>query len=243
MVPDELFKNIILKLRNGQPISSEMSDVLDRIKSNSKYAQEFLLDFLDKIIEIGEYNAEVMRIIGEFLSGTIDMEEFSYKLFNAGKVGYDEFDDISDESLIRHDNIKRGLHDYIYPFSTAQFYHPISDESIFEKMIRTIFEFTRDDEPYLRGVCYDYCLFLCALDIMKNGSTKYTMRCGIERGRGVNWFMHDGSKVVDPFNGIYTDDKKYKISCVREIITPFGDNLIKKAIIAHENSTLSSSIR
>lgn len=222
---DEIFEEIILKLKSGKLISEETKEILKAIKFDESAPQRFLLDFLNRIIRTQKYNVKIVELIEEFLSGKIDIKTMSYKLFNEGKKGYGEFCDIYDESLIRHDNLKRGLCDYIYPYEKPQFYHFAASESIFEKMIRTIFEFTRGDEPYPRGVCFDYCMFLCALDIIKEGRTRYTITCGIEKNGAINYFISDQSEVIDPFNGIYTSIDNYEINGSVNTIIPNGVGL------------------
>lgn len=188
IITDELFCQIISKLKNGELISSEMSRVFEIFSDNENLAYSFLKEFLDKIKDSNNYNSEIMNIIDNFLNGTISIKDLSYKIFNDGKTGYTEFDGLMDRSLIRHDNIKRGLCKYIYPYKTSQFYHFRNHESYFEKMIRVLFEFTRGDEPYLRGVCFDYCLFLCALDMVRNNKTDFIIKCAIET-EGINFFI------------------------------------------------------
>lgn len=226
MITDELFNSIIIKLKNGEQISREMSEVLLMIKTDENVAQAFLLEFLNKIIESGNYNVQIMKIISDFLSNRIDIKTLSYKLFNEGKTGYGLNDDLYDKSLILHDNYKRGLRCYIYPYSKAQFYHYKDTESIIEKMLRVLFEFTRVDEPYLRGVCFDYCMFLCALDIIKRNRTDFIIECGITLSGEIHWFIvKNNSEVLDSFNGIYTDLNRYKIKGVISEIIPVGRNL------------------
>lgn len=147
---DELFNKIILNLKSGKPISADVDEILDMIRKDENTMQFFLSTFLYKIIESNKYSKEVISIVNDYLSGRIDIKTLSYKLFNEGKTGYSEYDDIYDKSLIVHDNIKRGLRDYIYQYKKAQFYHFRENETLFEKMLRVLFEFTRDDEPYLR---------------------------------------------------------------------------------------------
>lgn len=211
IITDELFSQIISKLKNGELISSEMSIVFELFSDDENLAYRFLKEFLDKIKDSNNYNSEIMNLIDNFLNGTICIKELSFGLFNAGKTGYTEFDDLKDRSLIRHDNIKLGLCDYIYPYKTPQF-SSIYNESYFEKMIRVLFEFTRGDEPYLRGVCIDYCLFLCALDMVKNNKTDFIIKCAIENEGGNNYFIqrqNEEEEILDPFNGIYTVSSEY----------------------------------
>ena len=172
---NEIFKKIIVNLKNGDRITDETAYLLSEIALDESEVQRIFLDFIRKIIDTNNYNKEVMKIIQEFLSGNIDLKTASFRIFNAGKTGNSEFDDLSDKSLILPDNLKRGLNDFNYPYKKAQFYHFSSEESIFDKMLRVLFEFTRGDEQYLRGVCFDYCLFLSALDIMKNNELYYLL--------------------------------------------------------------------
>ncbi len=212
-ISNDKFNIIIFNLKTGKRISDEVIEMLELIKQDESMLQFFLSDFLYKIVESNEYNKEVVRVINDYLLGRITIEMLSYKLFNHGKVGYSELDDLYDKSLIVHDNIKRGLTDYNYPYKNAQFHHFINDETIFEKMIRVLYEFTRNDEPNLRGVCFDYCIFLTALNIIKEKETKFVILNGIERDGSTNWFIinnENDKTVLDPFNGIYTKLKDYK---------------------------------
>lgn len=211
---DELFNKIILNLKSGKPISADVDEILDMIRKDENTMQFFLSTFLYKIIESNKYSKEVISIVNDYLSGRIDIKTLSYKLFNEGKTGYSEYDDMYDKSLIVHDNIKRGLRDYIYQYKKAQFYHFRENETLFEKMLRVLFEFTRDDEPYLRGVCFDYCMFLTALNIIKEKESSFIIVDGIESNGEHNWLIinNDGDKtVLDPFNGIYTRLEDYKV--------------------------------
>lgn len=225
-ISDEMFKNIIFKLKNGEKISTDMSEILSMIKVGNDVAQKFLLEFLNKILESKNYNDKVMNVINDFLSDKIDISTLSYKLFNEGKIGYEEYDDLFDESLILHDNLKRGMKDYIYRYNRPQFYY--HNESNFEKMIRVLFEFTRGDEPYLRGVCFDYCMFLSALDIAKHKNTDFIIMCGVDTSREINYFLvrkNGNSEVLDPYNGVYTDIKNYKVRGILGSITLDSENL------------------
>lgn len=185
-----------------------------------------------------------MGLINEFMSDRINIQDLSYKLFNEGKTGYSEFDDLHDKSLIVHDNLKRGLNDYIYPYKRAQFHHLNNDESILEKMIRVIFEFTRGDENNIRGVCFDYCLFLTALDIIKEKKTDFIIMCGIETNGEHNYFIVKNNglyDIIDPFNGIYTTFKDYDIRGVESVIIPDAENIIKPECEQNNSQTVYES--
>lgn len=213
-ISDDKFNRIIFNLKTGKRISNEVIEMIELIKQDERMLQFFLSTFLYKIIESNEYNKEVVMVINDYLLGRITIEMLSYKLFNHGKVGYSELDDLYDKSLIVHDNIKRGIKDYKYQYINAQFYHFINDETIFEKMIRVLYEFTRNDEPYLRGVCFDYCIFLTSLNIIKEKETKFVIFNGIEDEGTTNWFIinnENDKTVLDPFNGIYTKLEDYKV--------------------------------
>lgn len=228
-ITKELFDSICIKLRNGELISGDVSEILQNIETNENYAQVYLIEFLNRIVENNSYNVKIMNVINSYLDGEIDINTLSYKLFNEGKKGYEEWDDLFDESLILHDNCKRGLIDYIYPYKKAQFYHFEEGETIFEKMIRVLFEFTRGDDPYIRGVCFDYCIFLAALNILKEGKTDFIIVCGIEPD-GPNYFILRSNKkpeILDPFNGVYINDMdKYKCKVINHYIVPTGKNLV-----------------
>lgn len=226
----ERFRHIIDNLKNGIKITEEVKYIFDEIKSDESKMQSFLLEFLNKIIDSKNYNVQIMGLINEFMSDKIDIQTLSYKLFNEGKIGYSELDDLYDKSLIVHDNLKRGLKDYIYPYKKAQFYHLRNEESIFEKMIRVLFEFTREDEKNTRGVCFDYCLFLTALDIIKEKKTDFIIMNGIETNGENNYFIvrnNSSCDVIDPFNGIYTTINNYNIKGVESIIIPDAKSIIK----------------
>ena len=213
-ISDDKFNRIIFNLKTGKRISNEVIEMIELIKQDERMLQFFLSTFLYKIIESNEYNKEVVMVINDYLLGRITIEMLSYKLFNHGKVGYSELDDLYDKSLIVHDNIKRGIKDYKYQYINAQFYHFINNETIFEKMIRVLYEFTRNDEPYLRGVCFDYCIFLTSLNIIKEKETKFVIFNGIEDEGTTNWFIinnENDKTVLDPFNGIYTKLEDYKV--------------------------------
>lgn len=213
-ISDDKFNRIIFNLKTGKRISNEVIEMIELIKQDESMLQFFLSAFLYKIIESNEYNKEVIMVINDYLLERITIEMLSYKLFNHGKVGYSELDDLYDKSLIVHDNIKRGIKDYKYQYINAQFYHFINNETIFEKMIRVLYEFTRNDEPYLRGVCFDYCIFLTSLNIIKEKETKFVIFNGIEDEGTTNWFIinnENDKTVLDPFNGIYTKLEDYKV--------------------------------
>ena len=185
-----------------------------------------------------------MGLINEFMSDRINIQDLSYKLFNEGKMGYSEFDDLYDKSLIVHDNLKRGLNDYIYPYKSPQFHHLNNDESILEKMIRVIFEFTRGDENNIRGVCFDYCLFLTALDIIKEKKTDFIIMCGIGTNGENSYFIARNNglyDIIDPFNGIYTTFKDYDIRGVESVIIPDAENIIKPECEQNNSQTVYES--
>ena len=149
-----------------------------------------------------------------------------------------------DKSLIVHDNLKRGLNDYIYPYKSPQFHHLNNDESILEKMIRVIFEFTRGDENNIRGVCFDYCLFLTALDIIKEKKTDFIIMCGIGTNGENSYFIARNNglyDIIDPFNGIYTTFKDYDIRGVESVIIPDAENIIKPECEQNNSQTVYES--
>ena len=120
-ISDDKFNRIIFNLKTGKRISNEVIEMIELIKQDESMLQFFLSTFLYKIIESNEYNKEVVMVINDYLLGRITIEMLSYKLFNHGKVGYSELDDLYDKSLIVHDNIKRGIKDYKYQYINAQF--------------------------------------------------------------------------------------------------------------------------
>ena len=103
----ERFRHIIDNLKNGIKITEEVKYIFDEIKSDESKMQSFLLEFLNKIIDSKNYNVQIMGLINEFMSDKIDIQTLSYKLFNEGKIGNSESDDLYDKSLIVHDRIKR----------------------------------------------------------------------------------------------------------------------------------------
>ena len=240
----ERFQKIIDNLKNGIKITEEVKYIFNEIKSDDGKIQSFLLEFLNKIIDSKNYNVQIMGLINEFMSDRINIQDLSYKLFNEGKTGYSEFDDLYDKSLIVHDNLKRGLNDYIYPYKSPQFHHLNNDESILEKMIRVIFEFTRGDENNIRGVCFDYCLFLTALDIIKEKKTDFIIMCGIGTNGENSYFIARNNglyDIIDPFNGIYTTFKDYDIRGVESVIIPDGENIIKPECEQNNSQTVYES--
>ena len=62
-ITKELFDSICIKLRNGELISGDVSEILQSIETKEDYAQVYLIEFLNRIVENNSYNVKIMNVI------------------------------------------------------------------------------------------------------------------------------------------------------------------------------------
>ena len=64
-ITKELFDSICIKLRNGELISGDVSEILQSIETNENYAQVYLIEFLNRIVENNSYNGIKMAMVNQ----------------------------------------------------------------------------------------------------------------------------------------------------------------------------------
>ena len=195
---EALFETIINNLREENSINETTNEIRLNIANGNLNVSDIILAFI-KYLEsnyLNEKNSETFTMIERYLNNQISLQQFSQGTI-LKKVVVDQ-------------DKKDGHH--------PQFRHN-QDETFLDEIFRVIYEFTRNDLARPKGVCYDFCLFIIGLSIVKKDKRKIYIWNSIEHSSGENNFIlfcvEDNNVIVyDPFNDAYMPLEKYNIANV-----------------------------
>ena len=210
-----LFETIINNLREENSIKETTNEIRLNIANGNLNVSDIILAFI-KYLEsnyLNEKNSETFTMIERYLNNQISLQQFSQGTI-LKKVVVDQ-------------DKKDGHH--------PQFRHN-QDETFLDEIFRVIYEFTRNDLARPKGVCYDFCLFITGLSIVKKDKRKIYIWNSIEHSSGENNFIlfcvEDNNVIVyDPFNDAYMPLEKYNIANVGfKLIELDNHNILKESI-------------
>ena len=194
---EKFFEEIVDTLKAGNSISLITEETKLNIKNGIWNISEVILKFIEylKSNYCNDNNSNTFEIITKYLEGRLFLHEMADIIF-LNKI------------IIDQDKREGGQ---------GQFRHN-TNESLFDKMFRTIYEFTRSDTNEPKGVCFDFCLFIFALSTARKDKKELYLWNSIENESGENNYVlfgvdnNDKVMVYDPFNGIYLSPDKYNMA-------------------------------